>query len=146
MSERERTGTRDLVYSRWHRTHRIARLLGGDQRAAYELSVIDIDWCEYCRWCQTPLALIETQASHGDPKRAAVTQRLAEKAGIQAWSVSYIVEDDDIAWFKRRQLAPVFGPVLSEAPDDYARWLLSLRWSHRWNCSATGRGYWTGVA
>lgn len=135
MSNHERTGQRDLTYSRWHRDDSIVRYLDGDKRLAYELAVVDIDWCECCRRCWKPLALIETQRSEANPKSATVTANLAALAGIQAWSVSYSVENGEIVRFKRRQLSPLRGEIIEESPFAYARWLVSLRIVHWQSCA-----------
>ncbi len=84
MPAREYSGVRDLAYSAWHRADRISRFLG--RRRAALLSVIDIDWCEYCNVgsCREPLALIETardQSGNRAVKPATVTGKLATKAG-----------------------------------------------------------------
>lgn len=129
MSERERTGARSLIYSAWHRVESLMHLLG--KRHAWEVGMVDIDGCEYCRHCSTPLALIETQVSLNDPKNASVTQKLANMAGIAAYSVSIAVDEDQIAGFKVKQLAPpTTSGVLTMSPEDYAHFLLDLRANH----------------
>lgn len=134
MSETERSGSRDLLYNGWHRTASIARYL--PRRAAYELGMIDVDCCEYCRYCRQPLALVETQRSAAPPKAAAVTVRLAEMAGIPAFSVSYSPNDDgtDIVRFRWRELWPRPSDVRDLTPEEYADWLLSLRVVHAHFC------------
>lgn len=127
MSMDERSGKRSLTYSAWHRPNSIRRFLG--IRVASWLTVIDIDWCEYCGSCKEPVALIETQEGNRPPKDAPVMRRLAEKAGIPAYSVSYVVEDALIVEFRCRELVP--GAVeqrLSE--QEYADFLVSLRCCH----------------
>lgn len=127
MSHRERTGVRSLLYSGWHRERSIAQYIG--IVSAAKLCMIDIDAVEYC-YCGQPLALIETQESHGPPKPAPVMSALARMAGIPAYSVSVQVSEVAIAGFQVRQLVPVLGDVTPMLPQTYAYWLLSLRDSH----------------
>ena len=128
MSQRERTGSRDLTYSRWHRMENIKRFL--PLRIAACLKVIDIDWCEACQHCSEPLALIETQAGDRPPKPARISANLAQRAQIEAYSVSYVVEGDDIAWFRVHRLWPVELTERRLSPDEYAGFLWSLRERH----------------
>ena len=126
----ERTGNRDLLYSGWHRPRSISRFLG--RRIAALVTVIDVDWCEYCNWCYQPIALIETQESGRMPKSANVTQRLAARADLAAFSVSYEPSDDgaDILMFRVRQIHPDSAEVVDLKPKTYARWLWGLRRTH----------------
>lgn len=135
MSDRDRTCWRDPLYSWWHRPDNVRRYL--DRRAAWRLGLIDIDGCEYCRYCYQPLALIETQISENTPKAANVMRNLALLTeSIPAFSVSVVpghdsyerltpqrdeclragralkkavdeLGDDPIELFRVRQLAPV---------------------------------------
>lgn len=130
MSMHERTGTRDLLYSGWHRPRSIERFLG--PRVATLVKVIDIDWCEACHWCDEPIALIETQQSSRAPKSARITVKLAQRADLAAYSVSYEPNGagDDIDMFRVRQLHPETGEVVDLKPKTYARWLWALRRTH----------------
>jgi len=129
MSSQERTGVRDLLYSRWHREGSVRDYL--TKREAWSLGYIDIDACEYCRHCKAPLALIETQVSDGQPKGAPVTAELARLAGIPAYSVSVVAGDaEEIARFCVQQIAPTRGSVESMLPSAYARLLLGFRDRH----------------
>jgi hypothetical protein len=130
MSQTERTGFRSLLYSGWHRSDRIDRFLGRSH--ARRLSVIDIDWCEYCCYCSRPIALVETQESTNPPKAARVTRQLALMAGIRAYSVSYqpTSDGDDIELFQVRLIAPELGEVMAMQPNVYAYFLWSLRNVH----------------
>ncbi len=138
MSATERTGVRDLLYSGWHRVGCLRRYLG--TTAAAKVCAIDIDWCEYCCYCGEPVALIETQQSTAAPKSARVTRRLAQLAGIPAYSVSYeaTAGGDDIARFQVRQIAPSVGVTTEHDPHAYARWLMWLRSIH--SCAAETAG------
>lgn len=137
MSEAERTGTRDLTYSQWHRTSSLSRFV--DKVDAWECGVIDIDWCEYCRYCKQPLALIETQASKATPKSATVTRNLAALAGISAYSVSFVVLDDEIQRFRLRQIWPTESSVYDLTPERYASFLCGLRRVHVGRCKNAPR-------
>lgn len=131
MSADERTFTRDLTYGLWHRWRNIKQFIGDD---AKYMSQIDIDFCEYCFWCNTPLALIETQRSVRDPKDATVTQALAEMAGIEAYSVSYATDADGvIVSFRVRQLTPERSEVFTMPPLMYAHFIRQLRRGHDCN-------------
>ena len=130
MTLYERTGSRSLLYSGWHRPKSLSRYL--PKHLAHRLFMIDIDACEYCDVCKVPLALIETQESRGLPKPARVTTTLARMAGIAAYSVSYWSEGEaDIEGFKVRQLEPASDSVLTFSAAEYAQWLLELRFGHQ---------------
>lgn len=130
MSMEERTGERDLLYSRWHRPSRVREWMTA--REAAMLTQIDIDWCEYCAFCGQPVALIETQESTRGPKSARVTGNLAELADVPAYSVAFQRSEsgDDIALFTVRQLKPVEQEIGALLPGVYAYWLLALREQH----------------
>jgi len=130
VSSRERTGRRDLTYSGWHRPESIRRY-GLTARQVYEMAMIDVDACEYCPHCREPLALIETQVSDRDPKLAPVMARLATMAGIPAYSVSIAFGDQEaIAFFRVRRLAPARDVVKVYLPHEYAYWLHEMREQH----------------
>ena len=145
MNERRNKTKTDLSYSSWHRTQSIREHFGGNtdeaNRRAAALGMIDIDAVEYCRKCMEPLALIETQRSTKDPKTATITQRVAELALLDAWSMSFQVldnvsvdEDDDaeIVLFKRQRIWPHGDDTIyTETPREFASWLESLRVPHR---------------
>lgn len=146
MSDKERTGWRDLTYSHWHRAASVKRFLTGAD--AQKLGMIDIDGCEYCPFCGQPLALIETQRSTAVPKSAAVTAALAKMAGIPAWSVSVIADEpigcdrcgrpmkwSDIRAFLVRQIEPYDSAVVEMMPEIFAKWLLAMRYQ----CTCRGR-------
>lgn len=132
MSQRERTGRRDLTYSRWHRIDSVRRYL--PVRIAWRLTAIDIDWCEACCYCSKPLALVETQVSDRCPKDATITAALARSAGIPAFSVSVVYDGDEVCGFRVRDLLTA-GPVRDMEPVAYAWFLWSLRDGHE--CDGT---------
>lgn len=129
MTEAERFGNRDLTYSQWHRSKSLSRYVG--QRAAYECSVIDIDWCEYCRRCKKPLALIETTMGPR-PKPATVTTHLGLMADLPVLSLAYEVDDHgQITVFHLQHLAPEReNQVFTLTSGEWAMWLVGLRERH----------------
>lgn len=130
MTLYERTGSRSLTYSGWHRPKSLSRYL--PKHLAHRVFMIDIDACEYCDVCKVPLALIETQESRSNPKPARVTTTLARMAGIDAFSVSYWCDAEaDIEGFKVQQIQPRGGQVLTLTAAEYAQWLLDLRFGHQ---------------
>ena len=136
MSLKERTGTRDLTYSRWHRPESIGRYL--DRRTAATLDYIDLDAVEYCHGCRTPLALIETARDVGQAdKPSTVTRRLADRSDLPAYVVLYTVVEDDISAFRVKRVAPLTDDGwLPMDPPTYALMLASLRAAHRCTKSA----------
>lgn len=128
MPETERNGTRDLTYSEWHRTKSLGRYVG--QRAAYECSTIDIDWCEYCRRCGEPLALLEMTCG-SKPKHAPVMTRLAKRADVPGYSLSYETDDHgEIVLFHLRHLTPSDDRSFTFTAGEWAMWLVGLRERH----------------
>lgn len=82
MARHERYGTRDNTISRWHRT------------LSDRCQMVDIDACEYCKKCKSPIALIEYARDVGQEfKPATITTRLANDAGIAAYVVLYSTPD-----------------------------------------------------
>lgn len=131
MSERERTGVRDLTYSRWHRSDSTRRFLG---KAAWKLGLIDIDCCEYCKDCGLPVALIEVKHHEAIQVAMTVTNALASMAGIRAYLVRYwpSPEGEDIARFSVRNSN---NDVNEFSPAEYAEWLYALRRPPYHRCS-----------
>lgn len=80
MSRQERTGLRDLSFSRWHRS------------LPNRCSALDIDLVEYCGICSAPLALIETTAGVGF-KPTTVLRALAARAGLPAYLVQVHIDE-----------------------------------------------------
>lgn len=143
MSDRERSGRRDLLYSGWHRPQRISRFITRVQAA--QLEMVDLDDVESCPTCHRTLALIETKNSANDPGSfpAYITATLAIDAGIRAFCVCYTctcgVTGDkhetrdgcDIAEFRVQQIAPLgAAEVLHMTPAVYAYWLHAFRIEH----------------
>ena len=82
MSRQERSGARDLTFSRWHRT------------LPDFCTCIDLDFLEYCRKCRAPLALIEIASGHhGQIKPTTVLRALATQANIRAYLVLYDLDE-----------------------------------------------------
>ncbi len=85
MPHEERTGTRDLTFSRWHRT------------LPHDCSWIDIDSCHYCHYCQSLLALFELVRSPDEEslvdscrrKAASITERIGLGLRIPVFKIAY---------------------------------------------------------
>ncbi len=138
MSNGERTGTRDLTYSRAHRPDRLYPILMAGlglnraraQQVADACTVIDIDWCEYCKWCNKALALIETVYGAA-PKAAGVTTQLAKDAGKKAYSLAYQADaDGHLTTLALRQLHPIVSEVRKLTLAEWAEWLVDLHLCH----------------
>lgn len=127
MSQHERTGTRDLTYSAWHRSRSTKRFLGAVRAA--KLSMIDVDAVEFCFRCSKPLALIEVKDYHAQSLSMRVTLALADLAGIDAYLVLCWPTEagDDIERFEVR---PRSGQTVEMSPSEYAEWLWSFRDAH----------------
>ena len=119
MSQEERYGTRDEVYSAWHRRKSTQRFVGIE--AAQLLAMIDLDaslYVEYDDETKMPVAFIETARDVGqDHKSATVTKNLAKfySHPISAYVLLYDVADyanpevphvNDIAGFRVKRLWP----------------------------------------
>lgn len=148
MSNCERTGHRDLTYSRWHRPDRLSRFVGA--RAADACGMVDVDSLEYCRPCGEPLALVET-ARQTYPKDANATVKLGQKAGLAVYSLAFEVDDTieqrcadcghivvhgDISLFRVRQLwpIPIIKTVETLTPYLWAVHLVTMREDHWRTC------------
>lgn len=142
MSQHERNGFRDQIYSEWHRSPSLGRYLGISKAA--QLGLIDLDvtlWVEFDS-CQFPLVLIETARDVGqDRKNARVTGFLADWAGLPAFCVLYRVEVENgkecITGFRVRQLAPKASiGWKSMDPQQYADFLI---WARQQGAAAVDR-------
>lgn len=142
MSMNERTGERDLSFNVWHRPRSMRRFL--EERYASLIGMIDIDCCEYCGRCNEPLALIELQQSSNQPKPMAVTSRLADRAQIPSYSVSYrtdqtVIDETtgarDVVALRWQQRTPIVSAVVDMTPADYVEFLVSLRVEHKPGCA-----------
>ena len=78
MSRDERYGTRDLVFSRWH------RYTFGD-----DASMIDLDSIGYCDRCKSPLYVIEATRDVGQHKATTIAERVARSLNVPGWLVMY---------------------------------------------------------
>lgn len=83
MSRFERTGDRDLTFSKWHRT------------LSDDCTVIDVDFAEYCNRCKRVLAVIEiAHGHHGTIKPTTILKSLAKQAGVAAYLFLYDTDPD----------------------------------------------------
>ena len=120
MSRQERYGTRDLTYSKWHRT------------LADDLTYIDVDALEYCQRCREPLALIEIARDVGQSFKATpVLRKLAARAGVPAYCALYRIEDDTVVSFRVRKLVPVFTDWCDIDTDGWVKLLRLFRDQHQ---------------
>ena|ERR1017187_2152003 len=134
MSDEERTGTRNLDYSAWHRSESIVRFLN-DQATAKSLVMIDLDAVE-CDLHMNPVALIETtqQKSH---KPVSMIRNLARMANLPAFLVHYETGKEknpvndkrlDIVGFRVRRVYPEPEPEPRPmTPKEFTELLVSLR-------------------
>lgn len=164
MSQREITGSRDMSYSAWHRAASIGRFLRGLDRDKHRVRMIDGPWCEYPdlrketvaeqlgmididhvfvdgkHFDRKPLALIESARTFGGQmtnKRATITAKLGELAGIPVFVVLYELADSDIprmpgyrdiAMFYVRPYWPLrMQHYWQMTPAQYALFLVRLR-------------------
>ncbi len=140
MSNKERTGVRDLTYSEWHRQDNLKLLLrplfATDTDAnwhAYECAMIDLDAVEWCRKCKRPVGLVEVQRSAKPPKDATVTRTMADMLGIPAWSISYTATSDDppeIIEFRVRELTSADRAIQRMTPAGWAAHIWNLHERH----------------
>lgn len=127
MSAKERTGKRCLAYSRWHREQ------------GRELAAIDIDFVEYCVYCNEPLALVETTRDVGQGYKATtVTQALAQKAGLEVWLVYYSVEGEEgkekVTRVRVQRVYPGKTKIVFATPEQWRVRLLKMRSEHYKAC------------
>ena len=139
MSQEERFGQRELVYSAWHRRNSTRRYIGIEK--AQLLAMIDMDasvYIEYDDGTKDPIALIETARDIGQSHKAAtVTLKLAKRANLPCFVVLYTPATTqnpadptwrDIASFRVKRLHPEeerAWRILT--PRQWAECLLSMR-------------------
>uniref|UniRef100_A0A6M3J283 Uncharacterized protein n=1 Tax=viral metagenome TaxID=1070528 RepID=A0A6M3J283_9ZZZZ len=133
MSLEERTGTRDLLYSGWHRPSSISRYVS--KLDASLLGMIDLDAIEVCTFCKEPLALIETKSSFARERVMTYTAALGRRARVPVFLVVYTPTPtgDDIASFLIQRHGST--ETWTATPAEYATWLLKLRSDHSSQCS-----------
>jgi hypothetical protein len=142
MSRYERSGVRDLTFSRWH------RYALGDH-----VTAIDVDLLEYCQRCRAPLCLIESARDVGQAdKPTTVLAALSAVTGIPALCVLYTPGprpcrcDEDyrapgcrhgISGFRVREVGPGAGPLKHWETWELAAHLATIHdSSHEMACSA----------
>jgi pyruvate-formate lyase-activating enzyme len=120
MTRTERFGTRDLTYSRWHRT------------LADDLPYIDLDAIEYCQGCREALLLIELALDVGQSVKATtVLRKLATRAEVPALLAFYSVENGVVTGFRVRGVAPHYEQRdRLMGPGEFAVRLRQLRDRH----------------
>lgn len=128
MSRWERTGIRDLTYSRWHRS------------LDDNLTAVDVDFVEYCSACGEPLALLETTRDDGrNSKPTSVLRALARRANMPAYLLFYSASPAGaVTCFRLRQVWPQWSALSSLTPGEFRAWLQRLREQHA--CARTPVG------
>ena len=115
-------------FSEWHRKQQGIRQ-------------IDIDGCEVCENCYSPLALTETAYDKGQTFKAFWTTRLlALKANLPAYLVLYTVdeasENRDVVGLRIKRIAPVVSKDwIKIKPEDFRQELLKVQQKHREVCN-----------
>lgn len=99
------------------------------------VTAIDLDLCEYCSKCSTPLALIELTMATGAPKATTVTRILAEKSGVRAYLVRWCRDDITYGvgniWLQRiYPTEPEHAPLLMSLKE-FGDWLTELHDRHQ---------------
>ena len=86
----------DLTYSKWHRN------------LADRLGMIDIDWVDYCRRCNRPIALTESVMDVGQSfKSTVVLGELGRMCGLPVFLVMYDrLEGRGIRGFRVARICP----------------------------------------
>lgn len=131
MSEKERYGTRDQTFSRWHRYPNLPRWC----------NAIDIDFCEYCAFCGTPLALIELAQDVGqDTKPTTVLANLSRLSGVPAYCILYTGQSPDVIVAARiRRVEP--NPTRFEHVDEEELKARITRFHTRCECVGAQRRF-----
>ena len=123
MARQEKFGHRDLTFSNWHRT------------LSDDATCIDIDFCEYCRRCRAPLALIEIARDVGqDFKPTTVLSKLANQAGIPGYLVLYVLDpnaEHSIGPCRFQQVAPTRTEIVKTTIDAIGRRIEKIHSDHR---------------
>ena len=115
-------------FSEWHRKQKNIRQ-------------IDIDGCEVCEHCYSPLALTETAYDKGQTFKAFWTTRLlALKADIPAYLVLYTVdestEDRNVVALRIKRIAPMVSKDwIKITPEDFRQELIKIQDKHRKVCN-----------
>lgn len=119
MTNRERTGQRDLAFSRWHR------------QLPNHFDAADIDLVGYChiKWCRCPLYMIEDTRST-DVKATTMIEQTARMAGCPAWLVRYWDDEDSIDG-TAEMVWPDRGHALLSL-DEFGMWIRRARAVHAW--------------
>ena len=136
MSRYERFGTRDLVFSNWHRY-----ALGDAEKQ------INIDTLEYCQRCRETLALIEDARDVGQKRKPTlVMEKLARRLpGVGAFCVLYTHSaepcrcdgpnrwpgcEHGISSFRVRRVWPNPTEFVGWSPAGLANWIAKLHLNH----------------
>lgn len=95
MSDHERYGQRDMLFSRWHRS----------LDTSYKF--LDVDWVEFCHVCSEPLAVVEIAQDVGQKwKPTTVLERLAKRSKLPAFCILYQADGTTITGARVRRVFP----------------------------------------
>jgi len=151
MPQLERTNTRTLTYSAWHRRDSIKRFTAGGEVIASRLTMIDIDgvYVEAKHpYDRPPVALIETvevsrrlSPTEYYPKSVNILYQLGKAANIPVFLVLYRPDYShrnpadkswpDIIEFYVKEYYPVQSKKWKlYSPEQYAQFLVELRQGH----------------
>lgn len=143
MAQQEKTGTRDLTYSAWHRVPSMQRFVGSEIAALMKMIDVDVPiYVEYPDGTREPLFICEVARFKNEVeyKTATVTRRLAKKAGIPAFTVLYQCNDKPMPgdtpylrdiqqfWIRQEHPSPANGYRFHRySPQRWAEYVRDLR-------------------
>lgn len=158
MSRRRMYGE-DLTLAEWHRNY-LPEKYG---RVGHRLDMADRDWTEFCHWCKAPLCIWEEVVDRGqdlNDKATTVTRKLAAQAGVSAWMVApkfsrppgvqkrlselhaearELEAQTVMHYFTARRLHPGRTAFHRLYPDDFAKEILLMHYSHYSVCESAMR-------
>ena len=112
-SNKERTGFRDELFSRWHRQL--------ERKGSNKLACMDLDWAEVCRRCYEVLAIYELSANFANEDKAdLITKKLARRLDVPAWLFLYYGGEQNgrvKLFFKAKRLYPDPADSFVEVPE-----------------------------
>jgi hypothetical protein len=124
----ERSGWRDELFSKWHRS------LDPDNL----LTCMDVDWIEYCRLCKEAMAVFELTCDWNfTNKPITVTQTLAKRLDVFGYLLTYRGETVEDIEFRVRRLYPDPQPY-GTFKSATARQVEALLWNIHRYCRRCG--------
>jgi hypothetical protein len=131
----ERTGKRNLFFSRWHRT------------LPTPARFIDIDYLEFCPHCKQPLIVGETAWFKGVfYKNTTLTTNIGllfRKAGVPVviLTIFYVPKGEDIEKFYVRKYSHTWGDYVETSPEKFRECVLGVHERHERECPMLRRNY-----